>query len=108
MSNLIHGNTIPSIRKGTDTALTITNFIEGTSFQRLDISQNGKIIITKTADDFRVVDDMAFVEITQEETLLIDIKRVVELQLSFLLGGKAKRTPVIRVSAEKVLYKEAI
>lgn len=108
MSNLIHGNTIPSIRKGTDTTLTITNFIEGTSFQRLDISQNDKIIITKTADDFRVVDDMAFVEITQEETLLIDMKRVVELQLSFLLGGKAKRTPVIRVSAEKVLYKEAI
>lgn len=108
MSNLIHGNTIPSIRKGTDTTLTITDFIEGTSFQRLDISQNGNIVITKTENDFRVVNDMAFVEITQEETLRIDTKRVVELQLSYLLGGKAKRTPVIRVSAEKVLYKEAI
>lgn len=93
-----------SIMRGTDIPLTFKNLPEGIDIKRLDIAQNDVILITKWHDDFVIEDGTGVCELTQEDTLKIDEKRTVDIQLSYHLNGKAKRTYITTVSASKILY----
>lgn len=93
-----------AIMRGTDIPLTFTNLPEGIEIKRLDLAQGKGIVITKYAEDFTIEGNTGYVELTQEETLKIDDKTSVEIQLSYYLGGKAKRTYITKVPASKILY----
>lgn len=96
------------ITKGADVSITLKNIPEGMEIKRLDFSQNDNIVITKTNGDF-VYDGEAYVsELTQEDTLKLDEKYMVEIQLSFKVGGKADRTPIVKCPASKILYQGVI
>ena len=93
------------LMRGTDIPLTFRNLPEGIVIKRLDISQNDKIVITKTGEDFTIEGDVGVVELTQEDTLKLDETRLCEIQLSYYnANGKAKRTYISAVSASKILY----
>ena len=93
-----------NIMRGTDLPLTFINLPEGIDIKRLDIAQDGEIIITKYHDDFTIEDNTGVVELTQAETLKISAKKSIEIQLAYYVNGKAKRTYVTTVSASKILY----
>ena len=93
-----------SIMRGTDIPLTFINLPVGIEIKRLDLAQNKGIVITKYADDFTIEGTTGYVELTQTETLKIDDKTAVKIQLSYYLGGKAKRTYVKTVPASEILY----
>lgn len=93
-----------SIMRGTDIPLTFTKLPEGIDIKRLDLAQSKGIVITKYAEDFTIVGTTGYVELTQTETLKIDDKSVVKIQLSYYLGGKAKRTYIKTVPASEILY----
>ena len=93
-----------SLMRGTDIPLTLINLPEGIDIKRLDIAQKGRIVITKYHDDFTIEDNTGVCYLTQEDTLKLDDKRTVEIQLAYYLNGKAKRTYITTVSASKILY----
>lgn len=93
-----------AIMRGTDIPLTFTNLPEGIEIKRLDLAQSKGIVITKYAEDFTIEGNTGYVELTQAETLKIDDKSTVKIQLSYYLGGKAKRTYIKTVPASEILY----
>ena len=96
------------IMRGTDIPITLTNLPEGIDIKRLDFVQNGVIVITKVHDDFTIDGTTGTCELTQEETLKLNEKRKVEIQLSYLLGGRAQRTYITTISASRILYEGVI
>lgn len=96
------------LMRGTDIPITLTNLPDGIEIKRLDFSQNDKIVITKLGTDFTIEDNTAIGELTQEETLKLDDKRLVEIQLAYKVNGKARRTYIKGVSASKILYEGEI
>ncbi len=97
-----------SIMRGTDIPFDLKNIPEGTIIKRLDFAQNGAIKVTKTGEDFTIVDDTAYATLTQEDTLKFDNKFVIEVQLSVTMNGVAKRTVIKTVSPGKILYEGVI
>ena len=96
------------IMRGTDIPITLTNLPEGIDIKRLDFAQNGVIVITKAHGDFTIDGTTGTCELTQEETLKLDAKRNVEIQLSYLLGGRAQRTYITTIPASRILYEGVI
>ena len=94
--------------RGTDIPFDIRNLPVSATISRLDFAQQGKIVITKTTDDFTMVDGVAYATITQEEMLKIDQKRNIEIQLSFYLNGHAKRTSVVSTKPGRILYEGVV
>lgn len=96
------------LMRGTDITLTLRNLPVGCEIKRLDFGQNKEIVFTKYPDDFTIEGTVGYVEITQEEALKISDKYIVEMQLSYYLGGKARRTRIAKIPAEKILYEGEI
>lgn len=97
-----------NIMKGSDVSITLKNIPDGMVIKRLDFSQNDNIVITKTTEDF-VYDGETYVsELTQEDTLKLDEKYMVEIQLSYKIGDKADRTPIVKCPASKILYQGVV
>lgn len=92
------------IMKGTDIPITLINLPVGIDIKRLDFAQNGVIVITKTHDDFTIDGTTGVCQLTQAETLKLNDKRIVEIQLAYLLGGKAQRTYIKSIPASRILY----
>lgn len=99
-----------SVIRGTDIPFDLKNMPVGAEIKRLDFAQNDNIILTKTADDFSYDSQLNIYNatITQEEALKFDGKKVVEVQLSFLLNGHIHKTHVKSFRADKTLYEGVI
>ena len=97
-----------SIMRGTEIPFDLKNLPDGTEIKRLDFSQNGQIKITKTGEDFTIVDDAAYATLTQEDTLKLDDKHMIEIQLSVYINDTPKRTLIKSVSPDKILYEGVI
>ena len=97
-----------SIMRGTEIPFDLKNLPDGTEIKRLDFSQNGQIKITKTGEDFTIVDDTAYATLTQEDTLKLDDKHMIEIQLSVYINDTPKRTLIKSVSPDKILYEGVI
>lgn len=97
-----------SIMRGTDIPFDLKNLPEGTEIKRLDFAQNGKVVITKTVDDFIIDGTTAYSTLTQEDTLKVSDKYKIDIQLSLYINGKAKRTMIKSVSPDKILYEGVI
>ena len=97
-----------SVMKGADIPIYITEIPQGLTIKRLDFSQKDNIVITKMGSDFSVSGNEASTTLTQEETLRLDEKRNVEIQLSYELNGYVDRTPVVKVNPNKILYKGVV
>ena len=96
------------IRKGEDTPITLTNLSEAIVIKRVDFSQDGKIVVTKTGEDFIIVGTTGYAELTQEETLKFDKNVLVDIQLAFTINGKARRTNIVNAYAVKAIYPKEI
>lgn len=96
------------IRKGADTPITLTNLSEAIEIKRVDFSQDGKIVVTKTGEDFTIVGTTGYTELSQEETLKFDENFLVDIQLAFTISGKARRTNIVNAYAVKSLYPKEI
>ena len=94
--------------KGEDVPVILTNLPEGSEIKRLDFEQKKVIIVTKTGSDIIIDGNTGYTELTQEDTLKFDEKRTVEVQLSFVLGGKAKRTLIKSFYVARAEYKGVI
>ena len=94
--------------RGTDIPFGLKNLPEGAEIKRLDFAQNGEIVITKTGEDFTIDGTTAYSRLTQAETLKLNDKRMIEIQLSFIFNGLAKRTHIASVAPEKILYEGVI
>lgn len=94
--------------KGEDVPVFLTNLPEGSEIKRLDFEQNEVIIVTKTGGDIIIDGNTGYTELTQEDTLKFNETRTVEVQLSFLLGGKAKRTMIKSFRVARAEYKGVI
>lgn len=97
-----------SITRGTDIPITITEIPANTVIERLDFAQNGKIVITKMGSDFTIDSYGAHAELTQAETLNLDANRIVEIQVSCKINGKARRTLIAKMPANRILYEGVI
>lgn len=92
------------IMRGTDIPITLINLPVGIDIKRLDFAQNGKIVITKTHNDFTIDGTTGVCEITQSEALKLDARCPVEIQLAYHLGGKAQRTYITTIPVRRILY----
>ena len=98
-----------SIMRGAEIPFDIKNLPEGSEIKRLDFAQNGVIKITKTGEDFIYDEEgTAFSSLTQEETLNLDDKHKIEIQLSAYINGIPKRTLIKSVSPDRILYEGVI
>lgn len=99
-----------SIMRGTDIPFDLKNLPEGAIIKRLDFSQKEEIVVTKFTDDFTYDAEMKTYNavITQEEALKFSDKRVIEIQLSFVVNGHAKRTHIATATPDKILYEGVI
>ncbi len=97
-----------SIMRGTDIPFFIRNLPEGAEIKRLDFAQCGIILITKTTEDFDFDGTTATAWLTQEDTLKLKEKYMIDIQLSLHINGKAKRTLIKRISSDKILYEGVI
>lgn len=93
-----------TIMRGTDIPITLINLPEGIVIKRLDFAQNGNIVITLYGEDFTIEDNRATAYLSQEETLKLNEKITVEIQLGYTIGGKAQRTFIKSVPAGRILY----
>ena len=94
--------------RGTDIPFDIRNLPVSATIARLDFEQQGNVVITKTTDDFTLVDGVAYATITQEEMLKINQKRNIDIQLSFYFNGHAKRTSVVSTKPGRILYEGVV
>lgn len=97
-----------SVMKGADIPIYITEIPQGLTIKRLDFSQKDKIVITKMGEDFTVDGDEAYTTLSQEETLRLDDKRNVDIQLSYEMNGLVNRTPIVKVNPNKIIFKGVV
>ena len=96
------------IMRGSDIPFILKNLPEGATIKRLDFAQNENIVVTKTGDDFVKDGENYNALITQEEALKFNEKRIIEIQLSYVLNGHAKRTRIATATPDKILYEGVI
>ena len=76
---------------------------------RITYSQDGEIVLTKKDDDVDLVDNVAKVRLTQQETNLFKADKIVEIQIRVLtLGNDAPASDIIKIPCERVLDDEVL
>lgn len=71
---------------------------------RIAYAQGGAVIFTKETGDCALKSDTITVKLTQKETLQLDDKQMVEIQLRVrLMDGEALSTPIMRKSVGECL-----
>ena len=76
---------------------------------RITYAQNGNILLTKENPEVKIVDKVATVKLSQEETKLFHDDKKVEIQVRVLTtGGDALASDIITIDCKKVLDEEII
>jgi hypothetical protein len=96
------------IMRGSDIPFILRNLPEGAEIKRLDFSQLGRIVITKTSEDFTYNGNDAQSLLSQKDTLRFNATYTIEIQLSYVLNGHAKRTRIATAMPDKILYEGVI
>lgn len=73
------------------------------------VYKQGTKKIVKTGDEVTIIDRTAVVRLSQEETLLFDIGKIIEVQISIdTKQGKTLKSKIYRLHPERNLEKEVI
>lgn len=76
---------------------------------RIIYAQDDSVLLVKTAADCTLENDTATVKLAQEETLLFECKKPVQIQVRVLtVGGDALASNIEHVSAGKCLESEVM
>ena len=74
----------------------------------LTFSQNDTVILEKTLDEIKIVGNEIKVDLTQEETLKIEEKKVLYIQARIKVDEKAYATNIIKTSLNAILKEGVI
>lgn len=99
------------MKRGTTPTHTFTLPFETDMIQKLHIlyAQDEQVKIRKTEADCTKEGNAISLTLTQEDTLLLECKKTVEIQVRVLtLGGEALNSDIIRVPVERCLESEVL
>ena len=74
----------------------------------LTFSQNDTVILEKTLEEIEIVDNTIKVNLSQEETLKIEDKKVLHIQARIKVDEKAYATNIIKTSLNAILKEGVI
>lgn len=88
---------------------TIPFDVDMISCVRILYAQDEQVKLVKTGDDVAMSGNAVSVKLTQEDTLLLECKKSVEIQIRVLtVDGDAVNSDIIRVPVERCLENEVL
>ena len=94
------------IRRGTTPTHTFTVDVDLTDAEVIFITyeQNDKTVIEKTKEDLTITAEQIELTLSQKDTLALDLKTNVEMQIRAKFGdGSAVASEIMKASPEKIL-----
>lgn len=99
------------MRQGTTPTLTFTLPFETTGLAKcnIDFAQNGSVVLTKGIEDCTLSENSVAVSLTEEETLALNSKQLLEMQISVQKADNtiARSKPIV-TKVGKALSGEAL
>lgn len=99
------------MRRGTTPTHTFTLPFDTAAIEKLHIlyAQDENVKIRKTEADVTLDGNAVSLKLTQDDTLLLECKKTVEIQIRVLTaGGDALNSDIIRVPVERCLESEVL